>query len=253
MDRAGESGYGWLSEVFVSYQGEGSQVGEKHVFVRFAGCNLRCAYCDTPGSLERLDGCRVDYPGGESCSLTNPLSAAQLDDVLRRICDEDSGVRMIAITGGEPMVQHSFLARWLNELPPPRACLLETNATIATDLERIVPRLELVSADVKLPSNSGEPALWERHRAFLAACAATRVYVKVPVDAGTDPAEVEYAAALIATVSPEATLYLQPITHPQTGSWQIAWEGVEALLGQAASRVADTRCVPQVHKLMGVR
>ena len=37
-----------VSEVFASYQGEGIYMGQPQIFVRFAGCNLRCDYCDTP-------------------------------------------------------------------------------------------------------------------------------------------------------------------------------------------------------------
>ena len=44
---------GYLSEIFVSFQGEGAHVGYRHLFVRLAGCNLRCRYCDTPDSRER--------------------------------------------------------------------------------------------------------------------------------------------------------------------------------------------------------
>ena len=40
----------YLSEVFSSIQGEGLYVGDRHLFVRFAGCNLNCQYCDTPDS-----------------------------------------------------------------------------------------------------------------------------------------------------------------------------------------------------------
>ncbi|MBN1405468.1 MAG: 7-carboxy-7-deazaguanine synthase QueE, partial [Candidatus Omnitrophica bacterium] len=34
-------------EIFSSIQGEGIYVGERQIFIRFAGCNLNCVYCDT--------------------------------------------------------------------------------------------------------------------------------------------------------------------------------------------------------------
>ena len=37
-----------ISEIFLSYQGEGPFTGSKQLFVRFYGCNMECSYCDTP-------------------------------------------------------------------------------------------------------------------------------------------------------------------------------------------------------------
>ena len=36
-----------IKEIFSSIQGEGPYIGEKQLFIRFCGCNLNCAYCDT--------------------------------------------------------------------------------------------------------------------------------------------------------------------------------------------------------------
>ena len=45
-----------MSEVFSAIQGEAALVGERQVFVRLTGCNIRCAYCDQPEALERAPG-----------------------------------------------------------------------------------------------------------------------------------------------------------------------------------------------------
>ncbi|MEM4195978.1 MAG: 7-carboxy-7-deazaguanine synthase QueE, partial [Methanothermobacter sp.] len=41
-----------IMEVFSSIQGEGLLLGKRQIFIRFAGCNLNCSYCDTPESRD---------------------------------------------------------------------------------------------------------------------------------------------------------------------------------------------------------
>ena len=73
-----------VSEVFVSFQGEGPHAGRRHLFVRFAGCPLRCRYCDTPESLVPVETCRVLGPDGAH-RLPNPLDAATLTREVRAL------------------------------------------------------------------------------------------------------------------------------------------------------------------------
>lgn len=244
-----------LSEIFVSIQGEGARTGQRHLFVRFAGCNLRCSYCDTPYSLTRVPACRVDYPDGRFFVLDNPVRLEKLAEIVDEVCRLDPSILMLAITGGEPMLQHAFLAEWLERLPPPVPCLLETNGTVCDDLERVLAGVSLVSADVKLPSNSGERPAWEVHRRFLEGCARGNcdTYVKMPVDAGTDLSEVRRGARLVASATPGATLFLQPIERPGASAVAIDDPVVASLVAEAAREVTDVRVCPQLHKLLGLR
>ncbi len=243
----------YLSEVFASFQGEGSRAGQRHLFVRFAGCNIRCAWCDTPDSLVKVATCRVDYPSGASEEIANPVPMERLSAIVERFLEEDPAIAMLALTGGEPMVQGAFLASWLAAHPPARPCLLETNAMLTGSLAAVLAGVEVVSADVKLPSNTGEGGLWDRHRAFLEACRGREVYVKMPVDASTDPADVELAAALVAEAAPGAILYVQPVSDPDTNAWRVDQRRLGEFAALAARSVPDTRVLPQIHKLVGVR
>jgi 7-carboxy-7-deazaguanine synthase len=74
-----------IAEVFYSIQGEGALAGVPSVFVRTSGCNLRCAWCDTPFTSWA--------PEGESREL-GPL----VDEVA------GYGARHVVLTGGEPMI-----------------------------------------------------------------------------------------------------------------------------------------------------
>ena len=76
----------WIAETFVSLQGEGSLAGVPALFIRTAGCNLRCAFCDTPAaSWDAV---------GEQRTVESLLAP------LRRYPQ----VRHVVITGGEPLI-----------------------------------------------------------------------------------------------------------------------------------------------------
>jgi 7-carboxy-7-deazaguanine synthase len=100
-----------LKELFYTIQGEGPWAGYPAIFVRFAGCNLRCTFCDT------------DFEGGEG------MSAAALAGRIQKLIDS-TGCYRIVLTGGEPMLQP--LAQLLeNYLPDPRVIFqIETAGTV---------------------------------------------------------------------------------------------------------------------------
>jgi 7-carboxy-7-deazaguanine synthase len=74
-----------IAEIFYSIQGEGSLVGVPSVFVRTSGCNLRCAWCDTPYTSWQ--------PEGEMLTL---------DGIMERVSEYPA--RHVVLTGGEPMI-----------------------------------------------------------------------------------------------------------------------------------------------------
>jgi organic radical activating enzyme len=246
---------GHLSEVFASYQGEGAYAGDRHLFVRFAGCDLRCRYCDTPDSLVRVASCAVEYPLGAREVIDNPIDVSVLARVVARFVEEDPTISMISATGGEPMLQHAFIGAWLTEAAPARGVMLETHAMAPRGLPALLPRLAAVSADIKLPSNSGEQG-WAEHRAFLELCAGAagvRLYVKMPVDDDTDDDEIGRAARLVAEVAPSAVLFVQPITDSHDGRWRLGSARMGAIMQTAAAANDRAAFRPQLHKLTGVR
>jgi organic radical activating enzyme len=255
---------GFLSEAFVSWQGEGAHAGARHLFVRTAGCNIRCGYCDTPDSLEPTRSFRADYPDGCGETLSNPVDVETLARVVDHFLRLDPGVSMIAITGGEPMVQSGFLTTWLARRPPPVRRMLETNALIVAGLDEVLAHVDVVSADLKLPTPTRDGSYWKAHERFLERCAhavrergsgALEVYVKIPVDAVTPPSELEQALALVEAVLPAATVFVQPVTDPDSGRWQLEPARLLELAaaGYVAGHGSRLRIRPQLHKLAGVR
>ena len=244
---------GNVSEVFVSFQGEGLHAGRRQLFVRFGGCPLRCRYCDTPDSLVPVAECRILGPDGLE-RRPNPLSIGALDEVVTRLAEVAPPLHAIALTGGEPLLQADFLVAWLAVRTTTLPVLLETAGILPARLRRLLPWAAIVSLDVKCPSNTGERARWEEHEACLAAAVAAGcdLYVKMPVDETTSPDDVARGARLVARLAPAAPLFLTPLTEPDTATLTVGpgtLEGFQAL----ASRVhPDVRVLPQLHKVLGI-
>jgi 7-carboxy-7-deazaguanine synthase len=241
-----------VSEVFVSVQGEGRHVGRRHLFVRLAGCPLRCRYCDSPESLVPVDHCRIMRAAGDDEIRPNPLGAQALDEIVAACAAAEPQLHALAVTGGEPLSQSGFLAEWLPERSTRVPVLLETAATQPERLREVLPWIDIVSADIKLPSNSGEPARWAEHEACLRAAVGRDVYVKVLVDEGTDRGEVETAVRLVASVDASIPVFLQPITEPSGRRLCVSPQGLESFYRQVAGLGVEVRVVPQVHKALGI-
>jgi organic radical activating enzyme len=242
-----------LSEMFVSFQGEGLHAGRRQLFVRFAGCPLRCRYCDTPESLVPVEECRVLGPDGGH-RRPNPFDVATLAGEVRHLIASAPALHAVAVTGGEPLAQIDFLERWLADAPPGLPVLLETAGILPTRLARVLPHVAIVSLDFKCPSNTGERARWDEHEACLAAAvaAARDVYVKMPVDATTAIDEVEHGARLLGRVARNVPLFLTPLTEPATPRLTIDAHALERLQAVASRHVADVRVLPQLHKVLGI-
>jgi 7-carboxy-7-deazaguanine synthase len=117
-----------ISEIFYSLQGEGELTGVPSVFVRTSGCNLRCAWCDTPYASWNPEG--------------EPRSVAQIVAEV----ESHANARHVVLTGGEPMIAKEIhnLAAELNKTG--RHITIETAATvkpdgIACDLASLSPKL----------------------------------------------------------------------------------------------------------------
>ena len=123
-----------IIEIFSSFQGEGLLIGQRQIFVRFAGCNLNCNYCDTNDSKSEKSG-----------RLMTPQSVT---DEINKLLTPDC--RTISFTGGEPSLYPDFIneVSKLTELN----IMLETNGTLPDNID-LIDRLDMVSLDIKLPEH----------------------------------------------------------------------------------------------------
>lgn len=240
-----------LYEVFSSVQGEATHVGERHLFVRMAGCDLECLFCDTPASRRIPPRCRLHLPGGVE-EIANPVPAGTLDEAVRRLDAEAGPHHAIALTGGEPLLFVDYLlplaGRWRER---GLAILLETGGHRPRDLERMLPAVDWVMADIKLPSAAGFGTEEAVVRDFLAVASARECCVKIVVSAQTTGEEIEGAARLAAASAPEAWVILQPVT----GARFPPPSGAHLLDLQRAAMRANrrVRVIPQTHKILRVR
>ncbi len=69
-----------LVEIFASAQGEGPEVGRATVFVRFGGCDLRCRWCDSPGTWRPTPRCRIEERIGSGVFVEreNPVTVDEI-------------------------------------------------------------------------------------------------------------------------------------------------------------------------------
>lgn len=242
---------GELIEIFSSIQGEGPLLGYRQVFLRFARCNLDCDYCDTP--FRPTSMCRVETaPGSETFqALQNPVSLVQVEAVVSRWVSNFPGLHhSISVTGGEPLLNPEVLTDWLPHLRRLLPIYLETNGTLPDALESLLPHIDIVSMDIKLPSLSGQGDFWDVHRRFLQIAVGKQVFVKVVFDQSTPMSEIEQAAHLVKDVADDIDLILQPFTGPR-GITMATRDLLEAQQLAAAIH-PRSRLIPQTHSFLGV-
>ena len=139
-----------LAEIFYSIQGEGAFSGTPAVFVRLAGCNLSCDFCDTDYSLKFF---------------------ASVDEVVAKVRELGGACTMVILTGGEPLAQRETLELIDALRRDGRRVHIESNGTMYTDLpqdvwlcvspkERVDPRMAHRADEVKLIVDERVPEEW---------------------------------------------------------------------------------------------
>ncbi len=246
-------------EVFSSVQGEGPRVGERQVFVRLAGCDLRCAFCDTPESFPMPRVARIEPTPGASREERepNPVSIDRLVAAVLRL-DEPRGLHVaVSITGGEPLL-HPGAVRAL-AIGVREAGLqvhIETGGHRPGALRHVLDVVDRVTPDLKLESATGEPTPWDAHAETYALLEAAQkaVCVKAVVVATSPPEEIEAAARFARRHLASAPFVLQPVT-PQggDGAARPTASHLLRLHAAAAAHHPDVRVIPQTHPLLGVR
>ena len=253
-------------EVFASFQGEGLHVGEPQVFVRLAGCPLRCRWCDTPGSW------RVpSEPRARIATRAGRRGAdgwASPERVAAWVAEAEAGpTRTVSVTGGEPLQWPGFVRALRTHLRP-RRVHLETAGAHPRALAHVLEAVDHVSLDLKLPADLDEPEAlgdgvaregephgpeqWAAVRAEVLALVRGRDACGKLIVAGERAPE-EFVPLLddLARLAPALPLVVQPVTPVGSVSAPRP-ERLAELVELALARHLTVRVVPQVHRLLGV-
>jgi organic radical activating enzyme len=225
---------GFIREIYSSIQGEGIKVGQRQTFVRFLGCNLSCNYCDTP-EAQKMEGAFI-YNGK---IYENPIGVDFLSDKISE--------KVVAITGGEPLLQIDYLKELLEHLKKmKRSVYFDTNGSLPSEFQHVIKYIDTVSLDFKIPTATGRPKLWEEHEKCLKIASSKEVFVKAVINENVLPDELNNIYAIIKKINKKIPLVLQPVFGRDIPN-------ILDIQKKALMKLEDVRIIPQVHKYLHLK
>lgn len=224
-----------IREIFSSIQGEGPYIGVKQVFIRFCGCNLHCDYCDTN-------------------EIENEAYLEFTPEELKKHVEDFNlkTVHSISLTGGEPLLSADFLLEFIPLIKEnfKGKIYLETNSTLKENLEKVIGLVDIISADIKLPSASGLENSFAVHDEFFKVAKKydKEIFAKIVFDDNILDNEISNCLKLAEKYN--LPLILQPKTVDDKVSTNK--EKIFEVFNKFLATQPNTRIIPQVHKFLGV-
>ncbi|MCL2607046.1 MAG: radical SAM protein [Methanomassiliicoccaceae archaeon] len=183
-----------ICEMFRSVQGEGITMGSVTFFIRTAGCNLSCSWCDT----------KYSHKGGEELSV-------------REITERTKDDRNICITGGEPLLQDDVYDLMDALLKEGKKIVLETNGSV--DISGVPASKDLIiSMDIKCPSSGMDGKMLKSNIRYMKSTDQLKFVI-------ADRSDMEYAGSFISSHETECNIILSPVGGTDIRS--LAEEAVE--------------------------
>ena len=225
-------------EIFSSFQGEGLLIGERQIFVRFAGCNLNCNYCDTNDSKSEKSG-----------TLMTP---GEVSDEIEKLITPDC--RTISFTGGEPSLYPDFINEVSRNFD--LKIMLETNGTLPDNILSI-EKLDMVSLDIKLPEHfdgdfDNSIFLNEIKSLNLLIIKSINVYCKVVILPSTKIKSFkEVVEKLSENISSKSDLKIIIQPSSPLGEWKdINFKLFE--FSEVVGQYFEVSTIPQIHKILDI-
>lgn len=197
-------------EHFRSLQGEGRTIGLPTYFIRAAGCNLDCNWCDTQYAMT-MKGTEM-----------SPDRIVALTGSTRHVC----------VTGGEPLLQKDAVELLEKLVAAGKHVVLETNGSIDVSA---VPNHEsiMISMDIKCPKSGMSDRMMLENIGRLR----EKDQIKFVIYDGED---LDYAEGIIRKYSPRAECIFSPVGGID----------IEPLAEEVLSKNLEVRILPQLHRII---
>jgi len=212
-------------------------IGKRQIFIRFAGCNINCLYCDTIDS-KSLDNGKY-------------MSFEELNDKIQSLMTDD--FHSLEITGGEPLLHSDYIHDFLQKYPYP--AMLETNATVPDAMHQLKDLIDIVSMDIKLPEHFRSNEQWKK--VYSEELESIRImeednisyYLKIVVS-DTTPLGVisDILTDLKSLCSKDVDLIVQPVSPMSKWSDKKHLFEISELIGAHF----NVSIIPQIHKYMDI-
>ncbi len=248
-----------MAEVFNSWQGEGGSVegsafGRRQIFVRFAGCDLNCLWCDSREYIDASKVSRWRYEvkpfSGKFKYKPNPASLDEVIDAILRLDTDD--IHSISYTGGEPTLQIKPLKALMEHMGELGfSNFLETHGGLPELVKEIANFVDYASVDIKddTAKATGEwraLVMREVESIRILRKAGAKTYAKLVVTKETKPENVRWYAGLLKGVVPLVIQPKEPIDIPQTRLLKLYHEAA-VIMGRKNVGLSF-----QVHKYLNV-
>ena len=227
-----------IIEIFSSFQGEGLLIGERQIFVRFAGCNLNCNYCDTNDSKSEKSG----------VVMTPDEVVSEIEKLITPDC------KSISFTGGEPSLYPDFISQVGKNFN--LKIMLETNGTLPDNIDSI-EGLDIVSLDIKLPEHfdgdfDNSIFLNEIKSLNLLITKSINVYCKVVILPSTKIKSFkEVVEKLSQNISSKSNLKIIIQPSSPLGEWKdINFKLFE--FSEVVGQYFEVSTIPQIHKILDI-
>lgn len=159
-----------ISEIFYSIQGEGFNLGKPAIFLRLAGCNLRCIWCDSKFTWNMKSG--------------KQMNTEQIIKALKKY-----PCKHLVITGGEPFLQQSVIRELLEKLNSNESHAyfveIETSGSIQPQINKLVDQY---NCSPKLSNSKNRPI---NYQLSLQKFPKEKTYYKFVVDKKSDLREIK--------------------------------------------------------------